>query len=591
MFPKKSRMKRELQKLDGNLGKIAWKTYQTVLSKVLMDYPIELQNKVNGLLRAKDFAMLLEWVDTFEKASLAAKQESVACKRATSQLTALIKKYPFPQEDLAISARALAWKKFLLAEKRCRRYNLKYRRDRLLSRWEPHGDVLHRMSSYISHVLGFSPDMRLVFEGCGFGPGASIGVHGQTNLGRKLLAEKWTCTPSALRYVIPALAEDQHIWELLLPKRSDLICLDPLEFRKELANKVTFVNHNKIVFVPKTTLVDRTIAVEPLLNGYVQKGVDAYMRSLLKRVGIDLSDQSRNQRAAYLGSLDSVDPFVTIDLSSASDSISTDVVRRILPPDWFDLLNSLRSQYYELDGVVLPYNKFVSMGNGFCFPLETLIFASVCATFSKPGSFAVYGDDIVVRQSVSKQVLLTLRRLGFRHNPSKTFLDGTFRESCGADWVEGQDVRPLTLDKPLDTVQELVKFHNMSLRKDFWSDRFFSVREYLRELVPWEYRLCRPYKGEISGAFEVEMDMFQSSIASSWDRDVQAWKWLEVGSEGVGDNLPFRDSRYDTVLMMAAVRGSPSHKPFSTRRKTKQTVRVKSYAGAHSTWLPPTTTL
>jgi len=252
--------------------------------------------------------------------------------------------------------------------------------------------------------------------------------------------------------------------------------------------------------VPKTALVDRTIAIEPLLNGYVQKGIDEYLRLLLKRVGLDLEHQEPNQELALLGSLpNQVDPFVTIDLSSASDSISLEVVRYLLPPAWFDLLNRTRSPGYTFDGAnYLRYEKFTSMGNGFCFPLETLIFASVCAVLSKPKDFIVYGDDIIVRQSVAHEVLKTLWGLGFRHNTDKTFLSGEFRESCGADYYAGQNVRPLNLDYTFAKYEDVIKFHNLSLQETRWASYFSEVREYLRGLIPREHRLTRPYKGVVT---------------------------------------------------------------------------------------------
>lgn len=589
MHPKKSILKRKVQELNLKLGKDHWYNYQRFMAKVLEDYPVEVSNKVNGLIRAKDFVTLLNWADSYYS-SLAASQESAETKRSASQLVALIKKYPFPAPELAEQARSKAWKIFLLAEKRCKRYNLKFRRLETKS-WDSHNDICNRMSNYISYIIGFKPDMEAIYGQCSFGPGASIGVHGNaTNFGRKLLSETWTCTPSALPFALSALARDQHIWELVLPKRAGFTCLDVDEFRKVFKDKVRLVHNNKIVFVPKTTLVDRTIAVEPLLNGYLQKGVDNFMRQRLKRAGIDLSDQGKNQFLAYQGSLpDQADPFVTIDLSSASDSISSEMVRRLLPYDWFIFLNQLRAKSYTLDDKeFFPYEKFVSMGNGFCFPLETLIFASVCSLYSKPKDFSVYGDDIIVRQSVAQQVLQTLWWLGFRHNSGKTFLEGPFRESCGADWFEGREVRPLTLDHPLDTLEELIKFYNLSLQKDFWSDRFYQVREFLIGLVPEDIRFVRPYKGNESGAFEVPLDKFQSSPFSSWDRYTQSWKWLELDSTGRPDKgLPVGTERYNTVLAMAAVRGLPSSKPFSKRRETSRSIRVKSYAGAQSTWLPP----
>jgi hypothetical protein len=585
MSSKRRTTERDVRKYDRDLNHRSFGIYQRVVEIFVQAFPEEIRDKVNGLIRARDFEALLSWADSYGSAV----HGSAAEAYAVSQLVALIKKYPFPAPSLKPKAFERAIGKFLRAEECCRRYNLKLRRVSYSSfRLD---DILSRMSSNISHVLGFSPNLKKIYGECGFGPGASIGVHGRsTNLARKLLSERWTCTPSALPYAAASMLQDHHLFELLL-KDGDFVCMDPVKFREEFDRKVQLVHYNKIVTVPKTTIVDRTIAVEPLLNGYLQKGVDVFMRQRLKRIGIDLSDQGRNQRLALSGSYPGQDdPFVTIDLSMASDSISSALVRRLLPPDWYHFLDAIRSPAYLLPGSkeAVRYEKFVSMGNGFCFPLETLIFASVCMLYSKPVDFSVYGDDIVIRQSVARKVITTLWSIGFRHNPNKTFLEGPFRESCGADWFAGRDVRPLALDYEFDSLNSIIKFHNMSKSKPFWDLFFSEVRDYLWSVVPSNIRMCRPYKGNVYGAFEVPLDLFQSSPFSSWNRDIQAWSWLELGLRGVPDKGASHHDRYPTVLMMGAVRGSLSSIPFARRRMTSQSVRRESYAGAISNWLPPT---
>lgn len=586
MHPKRrSSLLQQLRITDHNLKTNAWQNYVKLMSIVLEDYPEEVAVPVREALLRRDFSWLLAWADTFGSAVHGTAEDSFSAY----QLTALIKKYPFPTPELKVLAREKATEKFLAAEKRCKRYNLKFNR-RNSGGWDCDADIHYRMSAWIAYVIGYFPDYAAIYRGCGFGPGASIGVHGQnTNLARKYLSKEWSCTPSALPYVVSALAQDQHAWELLNPTPTRPVCFDYSVFEKSCLSKIRLVHNNNIVFVPKTTIVDRTIAVEPLLNGYIQKGVDVFMRSRLSRVGLDLTDQTVNQEFARLGSLpNQTDPYVTIDLSSASDSISTEVVKRLLPPDWFEFLNCIRSKSFELDGVVSPYHKFVSMGNGFCFPLETLLFASACQVLS-PGDFVVYGDDIIVRQSVANEVLRTLRRLGFRHNPEKTFLSGPFRESCGADWFAGRDIRPLTLDYAFDSVENIIKFHNLSLRKPLWACRFEKVRKYLLELVPHSVRLQRPFVGVIDSAFETELDTFQSSPFASWNRKIQTWQWVEIVRSASPDKEVRSRERFETVLMMGALRGSPSTCPFASRRKTSRTVRRMSYAGADSTWLPPST--
>lgn len=579
---KRYSLTQHIRRLDSDLRMESWRNYVNFITVVLEDFPIEVNALVLKALRLKDYGLLLRWADSFGGAVHATVEE----QSSASQLAALIKKYPFPAPELKLNARTLAKEKFLAAENRCKRYNLKFKRLNS-GRFDRRASLHHRMEAWIAKVIGFSPDLPAIYDECGFGPGASLGVHGQnTNLARKLLSREWSCTPGALPYAVSALAQNDHLWELLNPRDGRYFCYDYSVFEKSCTERTRLVHNNNIVFVPKTTLVDRTIAVEPLLNGYLQKGVDVFMRQRLKRVGIDLRDQTRNQELARQGSLPGqTDPYVTIDLSSASDSISTEVVRRFLPPDWFDFLNCLRAKSYKLDDLEVRYEKFVSMGNGFCFPLETLLFASVCHAVGSD-DFTVYGDDIIVKQSKAHAVLELLRSLGFRHNPNKTFLEGPFRESCGADWFAGHDVRPLTLDYAFDSVESIIKFHNMSLRKDLWSFRFDKVRKNLLELVPPKLRLVRPFIGTVDSAFEVPEDVFSSSPFAKWSRKTFTWSWLEFVKRSAPDKGIERHERYNIALMMGALNGSMSNVPFAKRRETSRTIRRLSYAGADSTWLP-----
>lgn len=585
-MPSKSRsIERDVRHFDKLMKRKSFETYAGMMQVFVSAYPEQVANKVMGSLRARDFEGLLRWADSYGGALHSTALEAFKA----NQLVALIKKYPFPAPDLKPKAYSRAIEKFRAAEERCARYNLKFLNLKSRSRFRISEDILHRMNRWITYVIGDEPDLKAIYAKCDFGPGASIGVHGNTtNLARKLMSEEWTCTPAALPFAVEAMWTNQHIAEFILGNTNGYVCLDALEFRKKLEERVRRVHYNKIVTVPKTTLVDRTIAVEPLLNGYLQKGTDEFLRRRLKRVGIDLSDQGKNQRLARLGSTESHDPFITIDLSSASDSISKELVKELVSPEWYRFLDAIRSPAYKFDDseTSIRYHKFVSMGNGFCFPLETLIFASVCRLYCGPTDFSVYGDDIIVRQSVAHKVIKTLWAIGFRHNLDKTFLMGPFRESCGADWFAGRDIRPLTLDYELDSLNSLIKFHNMSKSKPLWGQFFDLVREYLIGLVPMKVRLQRPYPGEVYGAFEVELDIFQSCPFSSWNREIQAWSWYELRLSTLPDRLVERHGRYPTVLVMAAVRGSPSHAPFAKRRTTSQSVRRKSYAGAVSNWLP-----
>nr|QDH87797.1 MAG: RNA-dependent RNA polymerase [Leviviridae sp.] len=305
------------------------------------------------------------------------------------------------------------------------------------------------------------------------------------------------------------------------------------------------------------------------------------MRKRLKRVGLDLSDQFRNQRLAFQGSLEweHPDSYCTIDLSSASDTISIGAVYDLLPEEWFEVLDSLRSHFREEEGGVVRYEKFVTMGNGFCFPLQTMIFSSLCvAAYALEGrqpDFRVYGDDIIVRKSVFARVMELLKFYGFKANRRKTFSEGPFRESCGADWHSGQNVRPYILDNPLDSLQRIMGMHNQTLRSDcdYVEPYFQGVRDFLFAYVPEETRFVSyvdpsvEVSGEtVDGAFWVAQDIALASRFTRWNRYTQSLSYVRLQAMPVVDQQLTRDPVLSELgYLMAALRGGTSRSTFTLR--------------------------
>jgi len=207
----------------------------------------------------------------------------------------------------------------------------------------------------------------------------------------------------------------------------------------ELTLKPT--NLNRVEFVPKNWKTHRTIACEPDGALPLQLACDQYLKERLwQRAGINLWDQSRNQLLAKDGSIDGC--FATIDLQAASDTVAYNTVLTLLPEGWFSLLDSFRSSFYRLQGEPPEkYQKFSSMGNGATFVLETLIFAAACNAVSH-GIYSVYGDDIIIGAEDVPELTSLLQFLGFTINQEKSFTQGPFRESCGADWFDGVNVTP-----------------------------------------------------------------------------------------------------------------------------------------------------
>lgn len=586
----KTKMWTRVNRFNPVCSKRSFKNYSDLIENCclthLNEYPFF--STALDLTRAGDWNGLFVLADSLSSQSY----DDVKEHFFSNQFSLLVKKYPFPKGSINLDPEGQAINSFLKSEYLCRRRNQLFRKLRSphavparKTRW--YCERLQKMRSYISYVIGERPPSN-VFDHCGFGPGASIGVHGNaTNIARKILCETWSVTPDALTYASIAVGKHAQLREFVLSESGrTLYCADPSLFIEKFRSRCNLVLNNKICFVPKTVKTHRAIAIEPLLNGYLQKGIDLHLRNRMRRVGINLSDQQANQLMARKGSI-AGSAICTIDLSAASDSLATEVVRELLPAEWFDLLDACRSKSTVIRGSTIRYEKFCSMGNGFCFPLESLIFAAVVneAGGSIGVDSLVYGDDIIVPSAIVDRVIESLSFLGFKTNREKTFLSGPFRESCGADWFGGEDVRPFTLDFRIESIQSIFKLLNLT-KRNARCEAFFSWLTFDTLKVPEELRLVRPFDGPPDSAVTVPLDVFLSSPFARFNRRTWGYEWKELLSTAIEDYSVRSKAGYELALVFGALMGVSSSKPFTLRRKTKTRARVTSGAGASSTWVP-----
>lgn len=359
-------------------------------------------------------------------------------------LYSLLRKWKGWDAGLDTSAKALgAW---IDAEKRCQTTN-----HFLDTHEHPFGALvfIERVQRKIEHVIGkWPPDD--IFDQCRWSSGATQNLkRGESDVSQKV-SRVLTVTRKALPHLMSVMDTE---WLGALP-------LVPYRI----------VRGNRGVMVPKNAKTDRPIAAEPTGNAFLQQGVGRFIRRRLKAFGVDLNDQTVNQEAAFKAL---VDDLATIDLSSASDTLCTSVVRLLLPAAWYALLDDLRSPITEFYGKFYCLNKFSSMGNAFTFELESLIFwaiARVCVDADGAGGYcSVYGDDIIVPQRSYGLLSKALDYFGFVVNNDKSYYDGEFFESCGKQYHRLEDVTPAYQKEVCNnSLTELIRFHNRLYR---WGQR------------------------------------------------------------------------------------------------------------------------
>lgn len=404
--------------------------------------------------------------------------------RGATQIRALFSKNTWV--DLGYDPLLEGVKSFLKAEHRCRDTNLSF----LLSRPNTGrvGKIFNLAREKLAEMMGQVPSLKQLQ--LRYGPGANTQVKmAQASLSGKLSA-KLACSEDMLPFVgeflaeLPLLSTHWHQrWADDVTREVGKPCFPLYEPDPEFVRiTVTVgVDDGKLVFVLKNAKTHRPIIAEPPLNGMFQLGVGSHLKDGLASLGLDLRDQERNRKLAREGSIDG--SLATIDLSSASDTLSWEFVAFMLPPEWFDLMSKLRTGTFTYSGTSYRLEKFSSMGNGFTFELESAIFyalafACVSAVGGDVSRIGVFGDDIIVPTDAVDTLFEVFDRSGFWVNPQKSFWTGPFRESCGADWLAGNDVRPFFV-RDVISDKTLYNFHNWAMRR--------GERELAKLCVDWTW--------------------------------------------------------------------------------------------------------
>lgn len=216
----------------------------------------------------------------------------------------------------------------------------------------------------------------------------------------------------------------------------------------------------KIAEVPKTIKSNRIVSSEPALYMYAQLAVaddlDRQMHQLYRK-HVSLHDaELHNGFLRRHGAC-------SIDLSDASDHVSMDLVKAVLPQLWPVLARVRSSASLFPDGEEVDLSTFAPMGSGVCFPILTLVCIGICG-FAKhllaktyPWMrqnlwFHVYGDDIIVPQEMYSLVCSLLTFSGLKVNEQKSCPTGIYRESCGLELYDDVEITPAYLRDPLQSV-------------------------------------------------------------------------------------------------------------------------------------------
>lgn len=319
---------------------------------------------------------------------------------------------------------------------------------------------------------------------------------------------------------------------------------------------------SKLIAVPKTQKGPRLIASEPTAHQWMQQGVRAWLLTRFEDTflskSIDFHDQRPSQRAALQAS--TLGTGCTIDLSSASDRLSLWCVERFFRLNWslLEALHATRTRWVvnEIDKKspeFLVLRKFAPMGSALTFPVQSIIYATVCIAcmiFRKYGKASsqmgferlrsiasecasqvvIFGDDLIVPEEDYSLVSEVLTYLGLKVSIDKTFVGGKFYESCGVDAFAGVDVTPTYyLQHPVESdpssIVSAVETSNNLHRAGLWVAADWLIAE-----MPFFYRKKLGIDAMEDGAFGLKSFVGRSisHLMEVWNENLQHWEQLRL---------------------------------------------------------------
>jgi len=353
---------------------------------------------------------------------------------------------------------------------------------------------------------------------------------------------------------------------------------------------VAFTSVSSLSLIEKDNKSFRCIEPQPNGTVMVQLRLGEAMSIPMRKFGIDIRDQSKNQSAALSGVAEG---YSTLDLTNASGLICCGLVDYVYGDcnNLLQLLYHNRIPYINVPGVDEPITAeyFSGMGNGYTFPMETWLFyalaRSVCKILKLPVSgIRVYGDDIVVPNKAFKPLMQVLEDIGMQPNLNKSFgCESLFRESCGTDSFDGQyvtaprprgswDTEVLGLHQFINDLMEWAEFHKFLIPHTLMVVDKLLYEGCVNVVPPWESAISGlkvshtifPYKWDVF----LQCRTYQYYIAEYECKTVKLWTESK-------NCPPWQNWRSNIA---AALIGAISHDPISikaNRKRTSKTMYIK----------------
>lgn len=244
----------------------------------------------------------------------------------------------------------------------------------------------------------------------------------------------------------PITGSNEHIAWFERYLQSDAILSDVISQSPNTGPRYEVCETLTLALVPKSYKAYRTILANTLIGSFATYGLGKVIQNKLLKVGLDIRRlQQKHGRLVKTNSR--TRKLATADLSAASDSITRELLRKLLPCKWYQAVMLGAIPFVTIDGVTSRMSSVITMGMGHTFPLQTLVFYSLLKAIGNlrgdPNMYvSVYGDDLIYPSRYHRYVQKLFPKILLNLNGDKTYVQDHFRESCGYDFYRGCDVRP-----------------------------------------------------------------------------------------------------------------------------------------------------
>lgn len=500
------------------------------------------------------------------------------------QIVEFLKKYSFEKdlysrqeiEDMSV-------KKFMDNQRRLDNHELRLD--------GPVREIVFRCRGWIDSVL-LDYDLDEHLEACYFPKKASVG----TSRKNATLSQRWHegLTGSC-----------EHIeWfsKVYMPWHGHCEAYDAShpESGPKALSELRCVNELQATLVNKTFKSLRMIVPNTALGGLYSNGLGVVLVQRLKDSGYDvkvLPDVHKKLAQVASRTGDSA----TVDQSLASDNITTELVELLFPFRWAKALMKGRIGTLVVNGDRIETKTMSTMGIGFTFPLQMLVFLGLthaCLSLYQESvgkvrnpRISVFGDDLICPVEIKTLLTETFSQLGLVFNEDKSFWIGPFRESCGGDYYRGLDVRPAYLPrwegKPRKRLVEAYLYKSFNAVKRRWDVeelpsvfRFIlsCITEYCRGepfVVPPSYgddsglKVCVDDLGRYSARLPkrdkhgfLTFDRLTSQISLRLEErhDSYYWERLRISSNNDSSRASPNTGPMDAVVARCGVRSAAGPK-------------------------------